>query len=130
MTGLRGILGRMSNHINPGMPDELLAVMDNPKREQRVTLRELAADVPKALDTIADGDRILVTADGKVKGVLVAVEYYDALIAALALQVAFREIEHGVKFIPHEEVMESLRRLRESLQDYVGRALSPSREAG
>ena len=112
----------MRKFVNPGMPDELLAIMDNPERERRMSIHQLAADVSGAIRAIGNGDQILVTADGEVKAVLVEVEHYEALVAALALQVAFREVEHGAKFIPHEEVMASLRKLRDSLREHEEKA--------
>jgi hypothetical protein len=103
----------MRKFVNPGLPDELLDILDNPERERYMSIYELAADLTGAIETLATGDQIVVTVDREVRAVLVGVEYYEALVAALGLQMAFREMQQGAKLIPHEEVVESLRKLQE-----------------
>ncbi len=97
----------MSKFVNPGQPEELLQLMNDWDREKRVSTAELAANLDDAVRSVASGDRLLVTINDRIEGVLLSLEHFEALCDALGLMIAATQKER----IPHEQVMAQLQAL-------------------
>ena len=94
----------MSADVNPGQPEELLQLMNDWNRERRISTADLAADIDASVRSVANGDRLLVTINDRIEGVLLSLEHFEALCDALGLMIAATQKEE----IPHEEVMAEL----------------------
>ena len=97
----------MSADVNPGQPEELLQFMNDWNREKRISTTELGADLDGAVRSVANGDRLLVTINDRIEGVLLSLDHFEALCDALGLMIAATQKER----IPHEQVMAQLQAL-------------------